>query len=113
MPTKGFGIQKDGSKLHCFDYEASPNNPIKASYDKDIQESIRAGDIYRLSDLLLAAYTEIVLNGNSDMGSYVYLMDMAKHALSDQVKDQLGNLRHSGGIALGLVTGTRGDRECQ
>lgn len=38
------------------------------------------------------------------MGSYVYLMDMAKHALSDQVKELLGNLRHSGGIALGLVT---------
>ena len=106
VPKKGVGIQKDGNKLHCFDYEASFHNRSKDFYDVDIQAAINAKpkNIHRLSNLLVAAYTDLVLDGNSDMTSYMYLMDMATHALSEPVKAVIEDLSKDGGIALALVT---------
>lgn len=105
VPKNGIGIQKDGTKLHCFDYEASFHNRSKDFYDEDIQKAIDENNIHRLSDLLVAAYTDLVLDGNSDMTSYMYLMDKATHALSEAVIDEIGedNAKH-GGVALALVT---------
>jgi len=103
-PKRGVGIQKDGTKLHCFDYEASMKNRSKDLYGGDIQAAIDANNIYRLSNLLVAAFTDLLLNGNSDMKSYMYLMDKATFALSDEVKEEIAPLDEDGGVALALVT---------
>lgn len=106
VPKKGFGVQKDGNKLHYFDYETSFHNRSKDFYDEDIQAAIKDENIHRLSNLLVAAFNDLVLDGNSDMTSYMYLMNMATHALSADVKDELRQhgLEKDGGIALALVT---------
>lgn len=105
VPKTGFGVQKDGSKIHYFDYEASFHNRSKDFYDQDIQAAIDANDIHRLSNLLVAAFSDLVLDGNSDMTSYMYLMDKSRFALSDAVKNEIGeDLAKDGGVALGLVT---------
>lgn len=67
-------------------------------------ENATGVDINALADVLVAAYSDLVINGNDDMPSYLYLTKKATFALSDEVKTTIGHLQVNGGVALGLVT---------
>ena len=124
MPKKGVGIQKDGTKLHAFDYEVSCHTRSKDLFGVGINRQIayinkvrqassalKDGDpdpahanVCALNSIIVAAYSDLVLNGNDDMTSYLYLCQQSVHALSPVVRDALDSLQYEGGVALGLVT---------
>lgn len=116
QPKKGFGVHKDGTKLHGFTYDCVSNARSKDYFSAEIEDAKRSGssssgttvpvDIHALADALVAAYSDLVLNANDDMQSYLYLTREAKYALSTAVRDELKLLEfdQNGGIALALVT---------
>ena len=97
-------MHKDGTKLTAFDYEVSFHTRSKDFFGEDIESAKSSNDIYALEDIIISAYGDLVLTGNDDMTSYLYLCRQAIHALSDNVKTQIGHLQHKGGVALALVT---------
>jgi hypothetical protein len=105
VPTKGVGVHKDGTKVHMFDYEVSLHNRSKDFFGEDIDQAMN--DINALADVIVCAFGDLVLNGNDDMTSFLYLKKKAIDALSQEVKDELeenGISPADGGVALGLVT---------
>ena len=108
VPKNGIGLQKDGTKLTAFDYEVSFQTRSRDFFGADIERAKTADhggpDIYALEDIIIAAYGDLILNGNDDMTSYLYLCREAVNALYPKVKDQIGGLQNKGGVALALVT---------
>jgi hypothetical protein len=100
----GFGVQKDGKKLHGFKYECISNTRSKDLFGDKIDAARDAEDVLALATVLVAAYSDLILSGNDDMTSYLYLTENAIYALSDPVKKAIGDLKNEGGVALGLVT---------
>lgn len=132
----GFGIHKDGKKLHGFTYECISNSRSKDLFGEGIDKAMGRGqdtissigyestaeekikeesvkdtqvggevDIYALANVLRAAYVDLVISGNDDMTSYLYLTEKAIFALSEEVKSAIGKeLAQDGGVALALVT---------
>ena len=88
----------------AFDYEVSFHTRSKDSFGEDIESAKSSDDIYALEDIIISAYGDLVLTGNDDMTSYLYLCRQAIHALSKNVKTEIGHLQHKGGVALALVT---------
>jgi len=107
VPKKGIGFHKEGSKMHAFEYDVSFHTRSKDFFGKDIETAKTAEDIHSLADVIVAAFSDLVFNGNDDMTSYLYLMQQATFVLSEEVKNELENNGidpKNGGIALGLVT---------
>lgn len=144
----GFGLHKDGKKLHGFTYECITNSRSKDLFGEKLDKAMGLGkeedrygnglqvensaigngtaaeeknmeevgpgqdtqfggevDIYALANVLRAAYVDLVINGNDDMTSYLYLTEKAIFALSEEVKSAIGEeLAQDGGVALALVT---------
>ncbi len=98
--------------MHGFTYECLNNTRSKDLFGTDIDAALVAGgdttapavDIHALASVLVAAYSDLVINGNDDMPSYLYLTKQAKFALSEEVKNVIGYLKDDGGVALALVT---------
>ena len=88
------------------------NQPIRS---QDLFGSIIdnvKGDARKLATVLVTAYADLVALSNNTAGSelltsYLYLTDVAVHALSDKVKDELLKVvpgyETDGGVALALV----------
>ena len=121
LTKEGFGLHKDGTKLHGFTYECLSNSRSKdlfgdninaamgVTVNEDGTESVPDDasqvNIEALATALVAAYTDLIINGNDDMTSYLYLTEKAVYALSQTVKDKIGEkLAANGGVALALVT---------
>lgn len=131
LTKEGFGLHKDGTKLHGFRYECVENNRSKDLFGDDIDSAMgvittrienddgttgeevsssspgdgTVVDKAALANALLAAFNDLIINANGDMKSYLYLTQKAPYALSDAVKEKIGDeLASDGGIALALVT---------
>lgn len=119
------GIQKDGHKLHMFNYEVGFQNRSRELFGSQIEETIskieqakasrtssdtpfKDTDEYEhicaLQSIIAAAYGDIVINGNDDMTSYLYLCQKSLWALSQSVANDIDHLAKQGEVALGLVT---------
>ena len=56
------------------------------------------------ADTIACAFMDLVQNGNNDLVSYSYLAEMARKVISEDIKQEIGKLKFSSGVALGLVT---------
>jgi len=123
---EGFGLHKDGTKLHGFRYECVAKNRSKDKFGDDIDSAMGVTttrtlkedgtieevsssngtpvDKHALANALLAAFNDLIINANGDMRSYLYLTQKAPDALSNRVQEVIGTeLASDGGIALALV----------
>jgi hypothetical protein len=110
QPTTGIGIQKDGTKFHGFKYNCIYSSRSKDLFGEQVEAAKKKvaskvpGASSGLATVLVAAFSDLVLHGNDDMASYLYLAEAAPLAISDTVKKQIGDLQYDGCVCLGLVT---------
>ena len=93
--------------MHAFEYDVSFHTRSKDFFGEGIEEAKAANDIHSLADIIVAAFSDLVFNGNDDMTSYLYVMKQATFALSTEVRAELKKNDidpKNGGVALGLVT---------
>jgi len=110
FPEDGYALERDGTRLNLFTYKCLPNSYTKDLFGNDI-EKIKGTtdgdgniDINALSSILRVAFADLLINASEDCTSYFYLSSEAVHAVSDEVKTEMGDLASDGGIALALVT---------
>lgn len=111
VPQNGYGFHRDGKKLHAFTYDCITKNRSKDLFGAKIEQFLdveNATDatqaLFLAADTIAAAFLDLVQVGNDDTVSYAYLSEMALQVVSDDIKDEIGYLQHSPGVALGLVT---------
>jgi len=89
---------------------SEPKNRTKDIFSKAIENaknnSEGTGDKSPVAYVIKAAFGDLILNSNTDMVSYIYLISQAQFALSTEVKAELASrdLGNNGAVALGLVT---------
>ena len=130
--TKGWGVQKEGGRIHTFDYSVSPTQgrtmrifkdaldgaaqrvvtALKAQSNSVGTDAATAAAVAvesarkKLVTLIVAAWRDVVSGQPNDFASYVYLSEKALLAVNDDVKKFLQdfNMHDDGGVCLGLVT---------
>jgi hypothetical protein len=129
LTKEGFGLHKDGTKLHGFRYECVARNRSKDLFGEAIDSALRVTTTRtlkedgtteevtskvdpnkvnktKLANVLLAAFNDLIINANGDMRSYFYLTEKAPYVFFDTpVRKAIGDdLARDGAIALALVT---------
>ena len=113
--TKGWGVQKEGGRIHTFDYSVSPTQgrtmrifkdaldgaaqrvvtALKAQVNSVGTEMVEVQDAAavavesarkNLVTLIVAAWRDVVSGQPNDFASYVYLSEKALLAVNDDVK---------------------------
>ena len=130
--TEGWGVQKEGGRIHTFDYSVSQNQgrterifgealngaaqrvvtALKAQSNSVGTDAATAAAVAvesarkNLVTLIVAAWRDVVAGQPKDFKSYVYLSEKALLAVNDDVKKFLQdfNMHDDGGVCLGLVT---------